>query len=63
MAIKAKGLLSNKFALSIIIFSILVIVFVVLAILNVNIIADTVVLVLMFCVGIFGILPHAFEEM
>lgn len=63
MAMNAKGLFSNNFALSVIIFSILVILFVVFAVVKLNLISELIVLVLMLAVGIFGILPHSFEEM
>lgn len=63
MAINAKGLFSNNFAIATIVFSILLILLVVFAIMKINLIATLVVLFLAMLVGIFGILPHAFEEM
>ena len=63
MAIDMKGLLGNNFAIASILFVILAILFVVFAVLKLNLWIDFALLVVMMMVGLFGILPHAFEEM
>ena len=63
MASKMNGLLSNNLAVASIIFAILTILFIVFAVLKVNLWVDFALVVLMMMVGFFGILPHAFEEM
>ena len=57
------GLLSNNFALATIIFTILVVLFIVFAVVKINLWVEFALLVVMMMVGFFGILPHAFEEM
>ena len=57
------GLLSNNLAVASIIFAILTILFIVFAVLKVNLWVDFALVVLVMMVGFFGILPHAFEEM
>ena len=63
MAINKSGLLGNNFAIASIIFLVLVILFVVFAVLKLNLWIDFALLIVMMMVGLFGILPHAFEEM
>ncbi len=63
MASKMNGLLSNNLAVASIIFAVLTILFIVFAVLKVNLWVDFIMVVLMMMVGFFGILPHAFEEM
>ena len=63
MSINKGGLLSNNFAIATIIFTICAILFVVFAVMKINLWADFALIVVMMMVGFFGILPHAFEEM
>lgn len=63
MSINKGGLLSNNFAIATIIFIVLGILFVVFAVMGLNLWIEIVLLIVMMMVGFFGILPHAFEEM
>ena len=64
MSINKGGLLSNNFALATIIFTILVVLFIIFAVVKINLWVEFALLVvMMMMVGFFGILPHAFEEM
>ena len=63
MSINKGGLLSNNFAIATIIFTILVVLFIVFAVVKINLWVEFALLVVMMMVGFFGILPHAFEEM
>ena len=63
MSINKGGLLSNNFAIATIIFIILGILFVVFAVMGLNLWIEIVLIIVMMMVGFFGILPHAFEEM
>ena len=63
MSINKGGLLSNNFAIATIIFTILVVLFIVFAIVKINLWVEFALIVVMMMVGFFGILPHAFEEM
>ena len=63
MSINKGGLLSNNFAIATIIFTILVVLFIVFAIVKINLWVEFALMVVMMMVGFFGILPHAFEEM
>ena len=63
MSINKGGLLSNNFALATIIFTILVVLFIVFAVVKINLWVEFALLLAMMMVGFFGILPHAFEEM
>ena len=63
MAINKSGLLGNNFAIATIIFLVLAVLFVVFAVLKLNLWIDFALLIVMMMVGLFGILPHAFEEM
>ena len=63
MSINKGGLLSNNFALATIIFTILVVLFIIFAVVKINLWVEFALLVVMMMVGFFGILPHAFEEM
>lgn len=57
------GLLSDKFAIASVAFSVLVVLFTVFAVMDINLWATYITLILIMLVGIFGIMPHAFEEM
>lgn len=63
MSINKGGLLSNNFAIATIIFTILVVLFIVFAVVKINLWVEFALMILMMMVGFFGILPHAFEEM
>ena len=63
MSINKGGLLSNNFAIATIIFTILVVLFIIFAVVKINLWVEFALLVVMMMVGFFGILPHAFEEM
>ena len=63
MSIKKGGLLSNNFAIASILFGILAVLFVVFAVIKLNLWVEFALIVAMMMVGFFGILPHAFEEM
>ena len=63
MSFNKGGLLSNNFAIATIIFSILAILFIVFAVVKINLWVEFALVVVMIMVGFFGILPHAFEEM
>ena len=63
MSINKGGLLSNNFAIATIIFIVLGILFVVFAVMGLNLWIEIVLIIVMMMVGFFGILPHAFEEM
>lgn len=63
MSINKGGLLSNNLAIASIIFTILAVLFIVFAVMKINLWADFGLLVAMMLVGLFGILPHAFEPM
>ena len=63
MSSKMGGLLSNNLAIASILFIVLAALFVVFAVLKVNLWFEFALVVIMMMVGFFGILPHAFEEM
>jgi len=63
MSFNKDALLSNNLAIAAILFFILAVLFIVFAVMKVNLWVDFVLIVLMMMVGFFGILPHAFEEM
>ena len=63
MSFNKSALLENNFAIASIIFGILAILFIVFAAVKFNLWVDFVLLIAMMMVGMFGILPHAFEEM
>ena len=63
MSINKGGLLSNNFAIATIIFTILVVLFIVFAVVKINLWVEFALMIVMMMVGFFGILPHAFEEM
>ena len=63
MTFNKSALLENNFAIASIIFGILAVLFIIFAAVKVNLWVDFVLLVAMIMVGLFGILPHAFEEM
>ncbi|MCQ2052683.1 MAG: hypothetical protein MJZ03_01930 [archaeon] len=56
------GFLLSNFALSTIVFAVLIIIFAVCALSRVDIWVDVLILIVMMTVGFFGILPHISEE-
>lgn len=62
MLIGRNGFLSNNFALSTIVFAVLIIIFTVCALSRVDVWIDVLILIIMMAVGFFGILLYTSEE-
>ena len=63
MSINKGGLLSNNFAIASIILAVCAILFIVFAVVKIDLWVEFALVIVMMMVGFFGILPHAFEEM